>query len=72
MRWPRIELGSTAWKAAMLTIIPPTLIKQMFSTKKQISKLLMVFSFYSVLMVVRGGEGGGGGTFKSLCKIEKQ
>jgi hypothetical protein len=25
MRWPRIELGSTAWKAAMLTIIPPTL-----------------------------------------------
>ena len=25
MRWPGIEPGSTAWKAAMLTIIPPTL-----------------------------------------------
>ena len=26
MRWPGIEPGSTAWKAAMLTIIPPTLL----------------------------------------------
>ena len=25
MRWPGIEPGSTAWKAAMLTIIPPSL-----------------------------------------------
>ena len=25
VRWPGIEPGSTAWKAAMLTIIPPTL-----------------------------------------------
>jgi hypothetical protein len=25
MRWPGIEPGSTAWKAAMLTIIPPML-----------------------------------------------
>ena len=24
MRWPGIEPGSTAWKAAMLTTIPPT------------------------------------------------
>ncbi len=24
MRWPGIEPGSTAWKAAMLAIIPPT------------------------------------------------
>ena len=24
LRWPGIEPGSTAWKAAMLTIIPPT------------------------------------------------
>ena len=24
MRWPRIELGSTAWKATMLTITPPS------------------------------------------------
>ena len=27
MRWPGIEPGSTAWKAAMLTTIPPTLVK---------------------------------------------
>ena len=25
LRWPGIEPGSTAWKAAMLTAIPPTL-----------------------------------------------
>ena len=25
MRWPGIEPGSTAWKATMLTITPPTL-----------------------------------------------
>ena len=25
VRWPGIEPGSTAWKAAMLTTIPPTL-----------------------------------------------
>ena len=24
VRWPGIEPGSTAWKAAMLTTIPPT------------------------------------------------
>ena len=24
LRWPGIEPGSTAWKAAMLTTIPPT------------------------------------------------
>ncbi len=29
MRWPGIEPGSTAWKAAMLTIIPPTLLEQL-------------------------------------------
>ena len=26
MRWPGIEPGSIAWKATMLTIIPPTLL----------------------------------------------
>ena len=26
MRWPGVEPGSTAWKAAMLTAIPPTLV----------------------------------------------
>ena len=24
MRWPGVEPGSTAWKAAMLTVTPPT------------------------------------------------
>ena len=27
LRWPGIEPGSTAWKAAMLTTIPPSLQK---------------------------------------------
>ena len=26
LRWPGIEPGSTAWKAAMLTTIPPSLV----------------------------------------------
>ena len=26
MRWPGVEPGSTAWKAAMLTAIPLTLV----------------------------------------------
>ena len=26
MRWPGIEPGSTAWKATMLTITPPSLL----------------------------------------------
>ena len=25
MRWPGVEPGSTAWKATMLTVTPPTL-----------------------------------------------
>ena len=29
LRWPGIEPGSTAWKAAMLTTIPPTLVDRM-------------------------------------------
>ena len=28
LRRPGIEPGSTAWKAAMLTIIPPTLVEK--------------------------------------------
>ena len=26
MRWPGVEPGSTAWKATMLTVTPPTLV----------------------------------------------
>ena len=38
MRWPGIEPGSTAWKAAMLTTIPPTHTKDVGGN----------FSIYSV------------------------
>ena len=31
MRTPRIELGSTAWKATMLTITPRTLVINKFT-----------------------------------------
>jgi hypothetical protein len=34
MRLPRIELGSTAWKATMLTITPETLDKTFCRTLK--------------------------------------
>ena len=34
MRWPGIEPGSTAWKAAMLTTIPPTQSATCAVTKK--------------------------------------
>lgn len=32
LRWPGIEPGSTAWKAAMLTTIPPTLLDALLPT----------------------------------------
>ena len=36
MRWPGIEPGSIAWKATMLTIIPPTLLRNVvFHIKSQ-------------------------------------
>ena len=41
MRWPGIEPGSTAWKAAMLTIIPPTLVIQW--AKCKVEKNIFVF-----------------------------
>ena len=28
LRWPGIEPGSNAWKASMLTITPPTLVRK--------------------------------------------
>ena len=33
MRWPGIEPGSTAWKAAMLTTIPPTPSQKLLEEK---------------------------------------
>ena len=36
MRWPGIEPGSTAWKAAMLTTIPPSLRFFIYGGRKNI------------------------------------
>ena len=42
MRRPGIEPGSTAWKAAMLTIIPPTLVQVSYHN---ISTTLGIYQF---------------------------
>ena len=44
MRWPGIEPGSTAWKATMLTSIPPSLvlILSKCKTHKNLSSFLFV------------------------------
>ena len=44
MRWPGIEPGSTAWKAAMLTIIPPTLLDNMCEIRKIMVLILIKIS----------------------------
>ena len=46
MRWPGVEPGSTAWKAAMLTAIPPTLdnSQDLFVSIKD--NFDMMFSFF--------------------------
>ncbi len=46
LRWPGIEPGSTAWKAAMLTIIPPTLDDNARFTNN-ISEHILVLNFKS-------------------------
>ena len=38
LRWPGVEPGSTAWKAAMLTAIPPTLDVSSFNFDVEILK----------------------------------
>jgi hypothetical protein len=46
MRLPRIELGSTAWKATMLTITPETLcIANMLAQKKLGDKIEIMTYF---------------------------
>jgi hypothetical protein len=44
MRWPGIEPGSTAWKATMLTSIPPSLVLSLSKckTRKSLSSFLFV------------------------------
>ena len=50
LRWPGIEPGSTAWKAAMLTTIPPTHVIQLFKVctalqrDKVIQEIIQVFT----------------------------
>ena len=39
MRWPGIEPGSTAWKAGMLTTIPPSLAPSLMLASFKINKL---------------------------------
>ena len=46
MRWPGIEPGSTAWKAAMLTTIPPTLTEVSSPIPKEINNLHYIHIFY--------------------------
>ena len=54
MRWPRIELGSIAWKATMLTTIPPSLdIDRLrhicVATTLEISQKLLTLSSFLTL-----------------------
>ena len=51
MRRLGIESGSTAWKAAMLTTIPPTQITGIKSSKTNIY-CLYFFSFLSSLLII--------------------
>ena len=46
LRWPGIEPGSTAWKAAMLTTIPPTQAQFFFE--------LIYIYIYSKFKLLRG------------------
>ena len=46
LRWPGIEPGSTAWKAAMLTTIPPT--------QAQFFLELIYIYIYSKFKLLRG------------------
>ena len=52
MRWPGIEPGSTAWKATMLTIIPPSLKhndKKVIYIVQQIKDEYFVLSLYKTM-----------------------
>ncbi len=44
LRWPGIEPGSTAWKAAMLTTIPPTPVKSLETQSETLQSFLASFS----------------------------
>ena len=42
MRWPGIEPGSTAWKATMLTITPPSPLRKGFELNNRLSYKLFL------------------------------
>ena len=42
LRWPGIEPGSTAWKAAMLTTIPPTHGQHLFDTCRRLQRVKVI------------------------------
>ena len=46
LRWPEVEPGSTAWKAAMLTAIPPTL--DINTTKSNADMLKLKYKMISI------------------------
>ena len=45
LRWPGVEPGSTAWKAAMLTVIPPS-----HFLIPRYKWLLLIFSYQNVII----------------------
>ena len=52
MRRPGIEPGSTAWKAAMLTIIPPTLYGYVDDVSCVIDIVIVKFRGSCVIVIV--------------------
>ena len=47
LRRPGIEPGSTAWKAAMLTIIPPTLTSKKSLMLMNLDNIVIAFEIYT-------------------------
>lgn len=54
LRWPGIEPGSTAWKAAMLTTIPPTPAWQTFRiTRIRVIETMNLQMFFSTVLCLK-------------------
>ena len=58
MRWPGIEPGSTAWKATMLTITPPSLPEVQPDSKQVTSTILHVLRVAMLRCYVSDQRGG--------------
>ena len=50
LRWPGVEPGSTAWKAAMLTTIPPTLLHALLPPAPPAQSLASLLLLYVPLL----------------------